>query len=64
MMAGERERSKVPFDYDAARAKLEGRRAALRAHRLALWQQAHADAQQIINMIISRYAPQRIICRR
>ncbi len=61
MMAGESKRSKVPFDYDAARANLDKKQAALRAHRLALWQQAHADAQQIINMIISRYAPQRII---
>lgn len=49
------------FDYAAARANLEKKQAALRARRLALWQQAQADAQKIIDMIIARYAPQRII---
>jgi len=49
------------FDYAAGRAYLEKKQAALRAKRLALWQQAQEDVQKIIEMIIRRYDPQQII---
>ncbi|AFY81381.1 putative nucleotidyltransferase [Oscillatoria acuminata PCC 6304] len=49
------------FDYSAARQYLQAKQQALQAQRLGLWQQARADSQTIIEMIIDRYAPQRII---
>ncbi len=49
------------FDYAAARAYLQHKHAALQSQRLTLWQQAHADAQAIIEMIARRYDPQQII---
>ena len=49
------------FDYAAAREHLQQKHAALHAKRLALWQQAHADAQAIIEMIARSYDPQQII---
>lgn len=49
------------FDYAATRQYLQAKQAALQAKRLGLWQQASADSQNIIQMIIDRYAPERII---
>jgi predicted nucleotidyltransferase len=49
------------FDYAAAREHLREKHAALQAQRLALWKQAQADAQAIIEMIARRYDPQQII---
>lgn len=49
------------FDYTAAREYLREKHATLQTQRLALWKQAHADAQAIIEMIARRYDPQQII---
>jgi len=49
------------FDYAAARQYLQAKQAALQAQRLGLWQQAIADSQNIIELIIDRYTPERII---
>lgn len=49
------------FDYVAAWEYLREKHAALQAQRLALWKQAQADAQAIIEMIARRYDPQQII---
>ncbi len=53
--------AKDAFDYVAARAYLQHKHATLQAQRLALWQQAQADAHAIIEMITRHYAPQQII---
>ncbi len=42
----------------AVREYLREKHAALQAQRLALWKQAQADAQAIIEMIARRYDPQ------
>jgi len=49
------------FDYAAARRYLQKKQEASQARRLILWQQAREDVRKIVEMIIHRYAPQRII---
>ena len=53
-----RQNQEAPFDYSAARVYLQQKHVALQAQRLVLWQQTHADAQAIIEMIAHRYASQ------
>lgn len=53
--------TKDKFDYVAGRAFLQRKQEALQAKRLKLWQQAQADAQQIIDMIAGKYVPKKII---
>ncbi len=49
------------FDYAAARHYLQAKQDILRAKRFDLWQKASEDSQNIIDMMIHRYNPQRII---
>lgn len=49
------------FDFAAARAYFQEKEAAQKAKRYKLWQQAHADAQAIIALIIERYQPDFIL---
>ncbi|WP_328987427.1 nucleotidyltransferase family protein [Thiorhodovibrio winogradskyi] len=50
-----------PFDIAAARRYLHAREEGRRQSRFALWQQARADAERIIDMVIARFNPSRII---
>jgi hypothetical protein len=50
-----------PFDIAAARRYLHAREEGRRQSRLALWQQAKADAERIIELVIARFNPSRII---
>jgi predicted nucleotidyltransferase len=49
------------FNYLSARRRLQRKQEEITERRFQLWQQAEEEANKIINMIINKYQPQRII---
>ncbi|MBL1210293.1 nucleotidyltransferase domain-containing protein [Geminocystis sp. GBBB08] len=49
------------FDYSSARMYLQEKQNTLKAKRFELWKKAQQDAAQIIEMIVQKYKPKRII---
>ncbi|MGK5091540.1 nucleotidyltransferase domain-containing protein [Deltaproteobacteria bacterium TL4] len=52
---------KDSFDYGAARRHLRQKQEAMQSIRYDLWQRAKEDSQKIIQMIVARYDPRKII---
>lgn len=49
------------FNYLSARRWLQRKQEEITERRFQLWQQAEEEANKIINMVINKYRPQRII---